>query len=115
MLSLVQRSTSLSVGQGRLIAFLLIFNLIAQFCDGLLTFVGLTNGHLEGNPTLLWGFSVIGVAPTLVLAKAESSFCVLFLGYIALARPHLCLPIYGLIVVALMMLPTIWGWVGILR
>ena len=51
-------------------AALLLF-LIAQACDGVLTYVGVTvyGSHMEGNPLLSWLMAAMGDGPALTAAK----------------------------------------------
>ena len=51
-------------------AALLLF-LIAQACDGVLTYVGVTlyGSHIEGNPLISWLMSAMGQGPALTAAK----------------------------------------------
>jgi uncharacterized membrane protein len=51
-------------------AALLLF-LVAQACDGVLTYVGVTiyGLHMEGNPLISWLISAMGQGPALAAAK----------------------------------------------
>jgi arginine exporter protein ArgO len=63
-------------GIGTLIAFV-----IAQFCDGLLTYVGVhTFGQsIEANPILSWYIAALGAGAALLGAKALAIACALLL------------------------------------
>lgn len=54
----------------------LIVFLIAQACDGVLTYVGVsTYGlHVEGNPLIGWLMSTMGEGPALATAKVAAGF-----------------------------------------
>jgi uncharacterized membrane protein len=51
-------------------AAVLLF-LLAQACDGVLTYVGVTvyGSHMEGNPLISWLMSALGEGPALASAK----------------------------------------------
>ena len=51
-------------------AALLLF-LVAQACDGVLTYVGVTlyGSHIEGNPLISWLMEAMGEGPALAAAK----------------------------------------------
>ena len=55
-------------------AALLMF-LLAQACDGVLTYIGVTTygPQLEGNPLISWLIAVMGEGPALAAAKLTAS------------------------------------------
>lgn len=65
---------------------LLILNLALQMFDGVATYQGLRLGVREANPILLAAFNLLGVAPALLLFKANACGLLVLLRRAAPAR-----------------------------
>ena len=91
---------------GRLV---LVAFLVAQACDGILTYVGVgTYGlHMEGNPLLAWLMVAMGRGPALAIAKTAAGGFGIALHLTAVHRVVAALTLFY---VALAILP----WLGIL-
>ena len=87
----------------------LVAFLVAQACDGILTYVGVgTYGlHMEGNPLLAWLMAYMGRGPALAMAKAAAGGFGIALH---LTSVHRVVAALTLFYVALAIIP----WLGIL-
>ena len=87
----------------------LVAFLVAQACDGILTYVGVGayGLHMEGNPLLAWLIGCVGRGPALTMAKtAAGGFGIA----LHLTAVHRVIAALTLLYVALAILP----WLGIL-
>ena len=89
--------------------FVVVAFLLAQACDGVLTYVGVsTYGlHVEGNPLLGWLMGVMGSGAAVASAKAVASGFGIALHLIAVHRVVAALA-------ALYLAVAVFPWVGIL-
>lgn len=87
----------------------LIIFLIAQACDGVLTYVGVSTYGLpvEGNPLIGWLMSAIGQGPALAAAKVAAGFFGIALH---LSSVHRAVALLAAFYVAVAVLP----WIAIL-
>ena len=83
--------------------------LIAQVCDGVLTYIGVTTygPRIEGNPLLAWLMGALGQAAGLATAKAAAGAFGIVLHLIAVHRLVAALAAFYLVA-------AIAPWVGIL-
>jgi hypothetical protein len=89
--------------------FILVAFLVAQACDGILTYVGVGayGIHMEANPLLAWLMASIGRGPALAMAKtAAGGFGIA----LHLTAVHRVVAVLTLFYVALAILP----WLGVL-
>jgi len=74
---------------------LLLLNVLLQLFDGIATYSGLQLGIREGNPLLHHAFRLWGVAPSLLVFKAQA--CALLLIVYRLAGEKLARPALGML------------------
>ena len=89
--------------------FVLVAFLLAQACDGILTYVGVGayGLHMEGNPLLAWLMTWMGRGPALATAKAAAGGFGIALHLTAV---HRVVAVLTLFYIAMAILP----WLGIL-
>ena len=75
---------------------LLLLNILLQLFDGIATYSGHHMGIREGNPLLRNAFHLWGVAPSLLVFKAQA--CALLLIIYRIASEELARPAFGLLV-----------------
>ena len=63
----------------RALSALLFLNLWLQIFDGVATYLGVSAGYGEGNPSVAATFSHFGLLPTLCLVKAYACGCLLLI------------------------------------
>lgn len=90
----------------------LIIFLIAQACDGVLTYVGVsTYGlHVEGNPIIGWLMSAVGEGPALAAAKVTAGFFGIALHLSAVHRAVALLAAFYFAVAVLPWIAILFYW-----